>query len=426
MNISSQKLPKSQVELTIELSVEEMKPYLEKGAARLSTEKPLEGFRPGKAPLDVVIKKFGPAATMEAAAEEAVRATFGKAVTQEKIMSIGSPEIGVKKMAMDNPFVYTATVTLLPEVTLCDLSTIKVEKKEAKVADGDVERAIKDLRNMRVKETVTEAPVEKTHKVVIDMDMKKDGVPLEGGQTKGHQVYMDETHYIPGFTDMLIGLKKGESKTFTLSFPKDHYQKNVAGKPVEFVVNVKEIYERQLPEWNDEFAKGLGQKTVAELEDLIRKNLLAEVTQKEEQRQEIAAVEAIVKASKFGDIPDLLLNEEISRMIHELRHGVGQNGIDWKDYLEKAGKTENQLKLDFAPQAIDRIKAALVIRALALANDLDASDEEIAAEVARQMNLYSDDAATQDQIRSDDYHERLHTVLRNRKTVAFIKEKVLK
>ena len=374
MNITTKKLPKSSLELTIELTVEEMKPFFEKAAVRLSTERPLEGFRPGKAPLDVVMKKFGGAAMMEAAAEEAVRGTYGKAVVQEKVMSIGSPAIDVKKMAVGNPFIYTAIVTLLPEVTLCDLSSVKVDKKEVKLPEDDVERAIKDLRNMRASEVVSAAAADKTHKIVIDMDMKLDGVALEGGQAKGHQVHMEEEHYIPGFTEMLLGLKKGDSKTFTLTFPKEHYQKNVAGKPVEFTVNVKEIYERQLPEYNDEFAKALGQKTVADLDKLIRENLIDELQHKEDQRQEIAAIEAIVKTSKFGDIPDLLLNDEIGRMIFELKDGISQRGIEWKDYLAKAGKSENQLKLDFAAQAIDRIKAALTIRALAAANSIDVTD----------------------------------------------------
>jgi trigger factor len=426
MNITTKKLPKSEFELTIELTVEEMKPFLEKAAVRLSTEKPLEGFRPGKAPLDVVTKKYGEGAMMEAAAEEAVRGTYGKAVTQEKIMAIGSPSIDVKKMAPGNPFIYTATVTLLPEVTLCDLASIKIEKKDVKLDESVVERAIKDLRNMRASETVTSAAVDKTHKVIIDMDMKLNGVPLEGGQAKGHQVHMEEEHYIPGFTDMLLGLKKGDSKTFTLTFPKEHYQKNVADKPIEFAVSIKEVYERKLPEYNDEFAKGLGQKSVADLDKLIRDNLLAEAQQKEDQRQEIAAVEQIVRTSKFGDIPDLLVNEEIGRMIFELKDGVGQRGIEWKDYLEKAGKSENQLKLDFASQAIDRIKAALTIRAIAAANSIDVTDAEVADEVARELTTHSDDAAMQEQIRSDEYTDRVHSVLRNRKTIAFIKEKVIK
>ncbi len=426
MNITTKKLPKSELELTIELSVEEMKPYFEKAAVRLSTERPLEGFRPGKAPLDIVTKKFGDAAMLEASAEEAVRGTYGKALAQEKVMSVGSPSIDVKKMAVGNPFIYTATVTLLPEVTLCDLAAIKVDKKQVKVSDAEFEQAVKDLRNMRTKEVVTDAAADKTHKVVIDMDMKKDGVPVEGGQTKGHQVYMDEEHYIPGFTDALLGLKKGDSKTFTLTFPKDHYQKNVAGSPVEFIVNVTEVYTRALPEWNDEFAKGFGQKSITDLDDLIRKNLLAELEQKEGQRQEIAAIEEMVKNSKFGDIPDLLLNEEIGRMIHELRHGVEERGIEWKAYLDQAKKTENQLKLDFAAQAVDRIKAALTIRAIAVENNIDVTDAEVAEEQARQLNTYSDDAAAQEQIRSDLYRERLYTVLRNKKTIAFIKEKVLK
>jgi len=426
MNITTKKLPKSSLEITVELSADEMKPYLEKAAVRLSTEKPIEGFRPGKAPFDVVSKKFGEHAVLEAAAEEAVRHTYAQAIVQEKIMSIGSPSIDVKKMASGNPFIYVATVNLLPEVTLCDLNEITIEKKEAKVPETDVERAIKDLLNMRVSEVVSVNGAGKTDKVVLDMDMKMNGVSLEGGQAKAHQVFMDEQHYIPGFTEQILGLKKNDTKTFTLTFPQEHYQKNVAGRPVEFTVNVKEVYERKRPEWNDEFAKGFGQKTAADLDKLIRDNLLDEAKRKEEQRQEIAAIEQIVKRSKFADFPDILVNEEINRMIHELQHGVVERGLEWKDYLEKAKKTETQLKLDFAPQAVDRIKAALTIRAVAAENKIEVTEAEVAAEIEREMNLYSDDAKTQEEIRSDDYQERVRFVLRNRKTVAFIKEKVLK
>lgn len=426
MQITSKNLPKSELELTIELSAEEMKPFIEKAAVRLSTERAIEGFRAGKAPLDIVIKKFGQGMVDQAAAEEAVRSTYGKAIVEQKLQPIGSPSVDVKKLAAGNPFIYTATVVLLPEVKLTDFSGIKIEKKDPKVPETDVERAVLDLRNSRVKEVVVARPATKADKVIVDMEMKKDGVPLEGGQAKGHHVFMSEEHYIPGFTEELVGLKKDDTKTFTLKFPKEHYQKNVAGMPVEFSIKVADVFERQLPEVNDEFAKSFGQTTAAELDKLIRENLLAESTQKEEQRQEIAAMEEIVKRSKFGDIPELLINEEVGRMIFELRQGLSERSLNWDEYLKKAGKTETQLKLDFVPQAIDRIKAALVVRQIAIENNIDADETEVAAEIARQMNLYVDDAATQEKIRSEDYHERMHMMLRNRKVVQFIKEKVVR
>jgi trigger factor len=426
MNISTKNLPKSEIEITVEISAEEMKPYLAKAAERLSTDHAIEGFRPGKAPLDVVAKKFGDAALMEAAAEEAVRATYGKTVIEKKLSVIGSPAVSVKKLAKDNPFVYTATAPLLPETKLVDLGSISVVKKEVKVPESELARAKADLREMRAKETAVGRAAAKADKIVIDMDMKLAGVPLEGGQAKNHAVYTAEEHYIPGFSGELIGLKKGDTKNFTLTFPKEHFQKHVAGKPVEFSVKVNEVFERQLPEWNDELAQGLGQKTAADLDKILNDNLLAEAESKENQRVEIAAVEEIVKRSKFGDIPDLLVNEEIGKMIHELRHGLEDRGMDWKQYLEKAGKTENQVKLDFAAQAVDRIKAALVCRAIAEAENIDASAEEVAAEVEREMNLNSENAEAQAQIRTPEYAERVQFVLKNRKVIAFIKEKVVK
>jgi len=426
MNISTKNLPKSELEITVELSAEEMAPYFEKAAVRLSTEHSVEGFRPGKAPLDVVAKKFGDNVLMEVAADEAVRATYGKTVIDKNLNVIGSPAVSVKKIAKDNPFVYVAVVPLLPEVQIPDLAAVSVAKKEVKVADADLARAKSDLREMRAKESVVARPAAKPDKVVLDMDMKLAGVPLEGGQAKNHAVFTAEEHYIPGFADELIGLKKGDTKTFTLTFPKEHFQKHVAGKPIEFTVTVNDVFERQIPEWDDELAKGFGQKSVADLDKILHDNLLTEAQNKENQRQEITAVEEIVKKSKFGDIPDLLVNEEVGKMIHELRHGIDERGMNWNDYLEKAGKTETQLKLDFAPQALDRIKAALVVRAIAEANGIDADEKEVAAEIEREINNYADDPKSQEQIRSADYAERVRFVLRNRKVIAFMKEKIVK
>jgi len=425
MQISQKKLAKSELELTIELSPDEMKPYLERGANRLTTEKPIEGFRPGKAPLEVVMKKFGDMPVMEAAAEEAVRGTFPKALAQEQVLSMGSPSIGVKKMAPGNPFIYTATVSVLPEVTLCDLTTIKVAAKKVAVAEEDVARAIKDLRAMRATETAVARTATGHDKVTIDMDMKQNGVPIEGGQTRGHHVFLDEPYYIPGLADALLGLKKGDTKSFTLTFPKEHYQKNVAGKPVDFSVTVREVYERTLPEANDSFAASLGQKTMQDLDALLRKNLLEDAENKENQRQEIAMLEEIVRCSRFGDLPDLLVNEEVGRMIAELRDGITRRGMDWAQYLAEAKKSENQLKLDFVPQAIQRIRVALVVRAVAVSKGIEAEDHEVSAEVEREMSLYADDPDTQARIRAEDYADRVRVVLRNRKVVEFLKKTIV-
>jgi trigger factor len=347
-------------------------------------------------------------------------------VAEQKLLTVGAPSIGVTKMAPGNPFIYTATVTLLPSVELCDLSKISVSAKQLTVSDIDVAKSVKDLRTMRATETVTTNAAGMQDKVVIDMDMKLGGVSLEGGQAKGHQVYLSEPYYIPGLTDQLLGLKKDDAKTFTLTFPKEHYQKNVAGKPVDFEIKVTDVFERTLPAHDDAFAQTLGQKTVAELDTLIRENLLKEAQDKENQRQEIAALEEVVKHSKFGDLPDLLVNEEVLRMIEEMKAGISQRGMDWQQYLDQAKKTELQLKLDFTAQAIQRIKVALVVRALAAKDQVDVTDAEVAAEIEREMNLYSDDADMQAQIRTPEYHDRVHVVLRNRKVVESLKKQVIK
>ena len=149
---------------------------------------------------------------------------------------------------------------------------------------------------------------------MIDMDLLIDNVLVEGGQTKDHGVYLNENYYVPGLPEQLIGVKKDEEKEFDLEFPKEHYQKHLAGKKVHFKVKVKDVFERKFPELNDEFAKKLGQENVAKLREVLKQNLQAEADRKENERQEIEMLEAIITKAKFEDIPDVLIDAEKRRI----------------------------------------------------------------------------------------------------------------
>ena len=198
-------------------------------------------------------------------------------------------------------------MTLLPAVKkLADYKSIKVDAKAVAVKDEEVEKTVQDLRKMQSTEHEVEREVKKGDKVVVDMAMTIDKVAVEGGTTKGHSVYLDEEYYIPGLPEKLEGMKKGEQRVFTLTFPKDHFNKQLAGKEVEFTVDLKGVHEIRHPEVDDFFAQRLGQKDLASLKALLRKNMEQEGEQKEVQRQEIAALEELLKKSDVDDVPDLL------------------------------------------------------------------------------------------------------------------------
>lgn len=415
-------LPKSAVELTVELSPDEMRPYLERAAVSLSTQTSIPGFRPGKAPYEQVVARFGSGRVWEEAAQLVVPKVFGDIVKKESLETIGSPAIEVIKLAPDNPFIFKATAALLPKVTLGDYAKIKIERKPTEITAAQVDKVVTGLQKMQTKEAVVARPARATgDKMIVDMQISLDSVPLDGGTTKDHAVYMDEEYYIPGLKEQLQGLKKGDTKEFQLKFPKEHYQKMIAGRDVDFKIEVRDVFELQSPALDDAFAQKIGQSTVAGLRTLIRENLESEARQKETERQEIELLAKAAEHTKFGDIPDILINEETHKMLAELEDGVTRQGMGFEDYLKKIGKTRDQLRLDFAPDAVKRVKTALMIRALANAEQITITDAEVDTEVARVLELYKNAPGEHEQIKSPGAREYLRGMLRNRKVLEWLK-----
>jgi len=427
-NVQIENLPKNTIKLTITVSAEELKPFLEEAAERLSEATTIPGFRPGKAGYDVVKNRVGEMKIYEEALESIVRKTFVEALFANKIDSVGSPNINVTKLAPGNDLEYTAEVARMPAVTkLADWRKLTVEKKSAEVTDKDIDFTLRDLQRMQTKEvraTGTDAAGEKD-KVVVSMNMKKDGVPVEGGQSPNHAIYLGETYYIPGLKEQVIGMKEGEAKTFTLTFPKDHTQKLLAGAPVEFDLTLKELYHLQSPELDDAFAAALGQKDLATMRELIRGNITQEKEGEEQFRQEKEMLELVATESRFEDIPELLLNEEVNKMIGELERAVVQQGGVFEDYMKSIKKTLADLKLEFAPQAMMRVKVAVILREIAKLENITVEQKAVDAELDKLATEY-EDAETRKRIYAPEYRDYVELRQKNRKTLDLLRSAMVK
>ena len=422
MQLNSKTLQKNVLELEIEVPAEEMKTFLDKAASLLALEVKIDGFRSEKVPFDVLKKHVGEMTIYEKAAELAVGKTYPKIIKDELAETIGSPEISILKLAPGNAFVYKASVSLLPKVKLADYRKIKVRRKKSEVLETKVGEALRDLQKMQTKEILADRPVGKPDKVMVDMDMFLDKVPLEAGQVKNHAIFLSETYYIPGLIDQLIGLKAGDTKEFTLPFPKEHYQKNIAGKNVDFKVKVHSVFELQPPTLDDAFAKTLGQLTLDGLKNIIHRNLLTEMENKEEARLEEEILRQIVASSRIDDIPETLVNAEAHKMVHELEESLAGRGINFEDYLKNIKKTEKELMLEFAPRAVERIKTALVIKEIAAAEKLEATDKEIDEEITKLCEAYKDEPDVLERARSEDSKQYLGNIIKNRKAVQLLKD----
>ena len=427
-NISVEEKGEGRVKITFTVSVEEQQPFLEMAAEHISEHSSIPGFRPGKAGYEVVKQRVGEAKIMEEALEKIVRKLYVDAVIANEIDSVGSPKIDVEKMAPGNELVFTAEVTRMPRVkVLADFKKLSVTANVPTVEDKDVELALKDLTRMQTKEVraVSDAIVTKTDKAVVSMDIKKDGVSIEGGQSPNHAVYLAEEYYIPGFTDQLIGMKEGEKKTFSLPFPEEYTQELLRGRDVDFEIELKEIFHLQPPSLDDEFAQSLGLKDFATMRELIHKNLLDEKIREEVARQEKEALELIANKSQFENIPDLLLNDEIEKMMHELKHRVEEQGMDFDKYLASLKKTLPQMKLDFTPQALMRIKVALLLREIAKQEKIEVTEKEMEDELDEVAAKY-EDKETKQQIYSPEYRQYAEQITLNRKVIELVKAAMVK
>lgn len=418
-------LPKSQVELVITITPEDYKKDMEAAAARLSERAAIHGFRPGKAPYDIVKQQLGEIKILEEAMQTIVEKNFFAAVSKEKLQTVGMPEITLEKMAPGNDFVFKAVVALLPTVKLPDLSTIKITKKPVVVGEKEVGAVLEDLKKMQGKEVPKEGVAAKEDKVIVSMNMSIDKVPVEGGQAPSHQVYLNEPHYIPGFAEQLVGLKKSDKKQFTLKFPAEHYQKHLAGKDVDFDVEVKDVFALEFPALDDEFAKKLGQKDVASLRDILKQNLSHEAEHKEEQRIEGEILEKIIAAAEFSEVPEVLLRSEKQKMFNELKHDLEQNGVDFEKYLKDLKKTEEEIFQDFTERGTTRVKAALISRQVALDNDIKVEEKEIEDEANMIRATYQGDPKVEEALKRPEVLDTLAMTVQNRKVVQFLKEKIL-
>lgn len=426
MTHKTKKLEKSEVEIVITVAPADYEKHLKKAADRISQRASIKGFRKGKAPYDIVKKEFGEMGILQEALEDVIKETFYAAIKEEKLETIGMPKIDVEKLAPGNEIVYKATVGLFPKVKLADLSKIKVEKKQNPVDEKKITETVDAIRGMNASEIIKNEAAVGTDKLIIDMDMMLDNVPIEGGQAKNYQVYLGEDHYIPGFNKQLEGLKKGDEKEFSLDFPETHYQKMLAGKNVKFKIKVNDVYERRLPEMTDDLAKTLGQDTVEKLKNLIKQNLEKEEAHKAEQKAEIEILNTIIEKTEFEPIPQVIIDSERQKMFYELKNDLEKHGVTIDQYLSDIKKTEKDLYEDFKSQAEKRAKAALVSRQVAIDQNIKVTDEELQEELKTMRDVYKNDKETLDRINDPGVQESIMSVIQNKKVLKWLKEQIVK
>jgi trigger factor len=416
---------KSQVDLEISLAPDAMQPYLKKAAATLSREQPLKGFRPGKVPLHVAIERYGAMPVWQEAADGAVRDAYVHAVRDNELHTIGQPKIAVKQLVPDSDLQFTATVSVLPEITLPDLSTIEASQRTASVSDQDIDQSLEELRKLQPVEALVDRAAEEEDKAMVDLDLTRDRVPVEGGQARDHAIYLNEKYYLPAVRDHLLGMTKDEEKTFDITFPDDHFQKHLAGQTASCHMKVKGVYSVELPPIDDAFARRLGQPDAAALRSRVQENLLTEAEKKCSNAEEQEMLQAIINSATISELPELLITSEAHRIMAEIEQSITSRGLAFDDYLAGLKKSREDLMIDMAPRAVERVKVALITNAVAVAHPeiCTVEDADVEAQVQKELAHY-DDPDLKQRIDSEESRSFIRTTMRNRNVILWIRDQI--
>ena len=376
MAVNVETLEKLERKMTLTLPVEVIKSEVDTRLKRLARTVKMDGFRPGKVPMNVVAQRYGYSVHYEVMNDK-VGEAFAQAANEARLRVAGQPKITEKEEAPEGQLAFDAVFEVYPDVKIGDLSTAEVEKTSTEVTDAAIDRTLDILRKQR--RTFTQRPhdaaVQDGDRVTVDFEGKIDGEPFQGGKADDFQFIVGDGQMLKEFEDAVRGMKAGESKTFPLAFPADYHGKDVAGKQADFMVTIKKVEAAHLPEVNDALAKSLGieDATVEGLRADIRKNLEREVKFRLLARNKQAVMDALIAKAEL-DLPKSIVQAELDRMIEGARADLKQRGI--KD-ADKAPIPEEI----FRPQAERRVRLGLVVAELVRAHNLHAKPEQIRAHV---------------------------------------------
>ncbi len=352
----------------------------------------IPGFRKGKAPMNIVEKYYGAQIFYEDAFNEVATEAYEEALTENKIDVVSRPEVDIAQMEKGKDLIFTAVVQTKPEVKLGKYKGIEIQKIEYKVDKKDVDHELEHMQehNSRLV-TVDDRPLENGDTATIDFEGFVDGVAFEGGKAEGHELEIGSGTFIPGFEEQLIGMELENEKEIKVTFPKEYFSKDLAGKDATFKVKLHEIKKKELPELDDEFAKDVSEfDTLEELKKSIKEKLTKNKEQREKYETEEAVLKAVCEDSKL-DIPSGMIELEIDNMLKDFEQRLSYQGLNLEQYLKMIGKTEEEMRKEYEPQAIEAIKSRLVLEAIMKAEKIEASEEEIKAKMEEMAKSYGKD-----------------------------------
>ena len=379
MQFNLEKLDQNFVAIEITVDSTEVEAALAEAYKKVVHKVNLPGFRKGQIPRPILEAQFGKEVLYEEAMDILVPKAYFAALEQHQIDAIAQPKLEVKEaFGGEKPFRFIATVEVLPEVKLGKYKGLDVKKAKVKIGEEQIAERLKALQERHSELVLSDKEqVAKGDHAVIDFEGYIDGKPFPGGAAQGHTLEIGSGSFIPGFEEQLEGMMVGTEKEITVPFPQDYPKPELAGKDSTFKVALKEIKVKEVPALDDEFAKTVGKyQDLAELKAEIKEKMVVMAEQEMESNYTQELIDKAVESSKV-ELPDTLVKNEMEELLHSFEHNLSYQGLAFDQYLAYSKKTKEEVMEDFRPEAVKRVKTDLVLDAIAKAEALEASEEEL-------------------------------------------------
>ncbi|MCS0654430.1 trigger factor [Cytobacillus firmus] len=391
MSAKFEKLEGNRGVLTIEVDAEKVTEGLDAAFKKVVKQVNVPGFRKGKMPRGMFEKRFGVESLYQDAVDYLLPEAYANAIDETGIEPVDRPEIDVEQIEKGKSLIFKATVTVKPEVKLGEYKGVEVKPLETNVTEEDVNNELTSLQERQAELAVKEeGKAENGDTVVMDFEGFVDGEAFEGGKAENYSLELGSGQFIPGFEEQLIGAAAGESKDVEVSFPEEYHAAELAGKPATFKVTVHEIKTKQLPELDDEFANDADEEV--ETLDALKEKIKTRLEESKKHEAEHHVRDTVVEAAAANaemEIPAAMVDTEVNRMMQEFEQRLQMQGMNLELYFQFSGQDEAALREQMKEEAEKRVRVNLTLEAIAKAENIEVSDEEVSEELNKMAEMYN-------------------------------------
>ena len=422
MEAKMEKIDVNVVKFEVKVEADKFKEALTRAYKKNVKKFNVPGFRKGKVPMNVVKKYYGVEVLLEDAVNFAIEGSYANVLKENNVRPVDFPKVEVVQAEEGKDLIYTAEVTVYPEVELGAYKGLNVEKKTYEVTEEEVAAKLKEMQEKNARVEVKEGAIENGNIAVIDFKGFIDGVAFEGGEGHDYSLEIGSGSFIDNFEEQLVGAKAGDKVEVNVTFPENYGKEELNGKPAKFEVEVKEVKAKELPVLDDEFAKEVSEfETLEALKEDTTKKLEEANTARAEREYEEAILRAVVENAKM-DIPAVMVEQEIDRMVQNLAQRLQYQGLTLEQYFQFTGTDAEKMREYMKENAETKVKTELVLEALQKAEKMEVLDEELKEKASEVAKLYGANDEKMVELLLQNQRESLVADVMTSKVINFLKE----